>query len=59
MVWLPPRAQPSAAWPQLKVMGVDATDALFSAIVSALASGAGVVLGLLQAKFGAVGPAAG
>jgi hypothetical protein len=40
-------------------MGVDATDALFSAIVSALASGAGVVLGLLQAKFGAVGPAAG
>jgi hypothetical protein len=35
-------------------MGVDATDALFGSIVSALLSGAGAVLGLLQAKFGAL-----
>ena len=40
--------------PQLQVMGVDATDALFGSIVSALLSGAGAVLGLLQAKFGAL-----
>ena len=37
---------------KLKVLGLDATDTLFNSTLSAIASGVGLVLGILQYKFG-------
>ena len=39
---------------KLKVLGFDATDTLFNSCLSAIASGIGLVLGLLQYRFGSL-----